>query len=210
MRLWLDTKRMAAHQVTVLDVERALQRQHVELPSGRVEGIDREMTIQTLGEMKTAEEFNRLIVRTDGTRIVRLQDIGQASEGVENERTTARNNGKPCIFLGAVKQSKANSVQVSKGIRAEVERIKVTLPPGVEMLVNYDEAVYVEQSISEVWITLGLAFTLVVVVIYAALQCRSTLIPSVVIPVSIVATFVVMYAFGYSINVPRCWRWSLP
>lgn len=202
MRLWLDTKRMAAHQVTVLDVERALQRQHVELPSGRVEGIDREMTIQTLGEMKTAEEFNRLIVRTDGTRIVRLQDIGQASEGVENERTTARNNGKPCIFLGAVKQSKANSVQVSKGIRAEVERIKVTLPPGVEMLVNYDEAVYVEQSISEVWITLGLAFTLVVVVIYAFLHnFRSTLIPSVVIPVSIVATFVVMYAFGYSINV---------
>src|SRR5256714_809162 len=107
MRLWLDSGKMAAHQVTVLDVERALKQQNVELPSGRVENLDREMTIQTRGELKTADEYAKLVIKTKGTRFVRLRDIGDARPGVENERTIARNNGNPCIFLGIVKQSKA-------------------------------------------------------------------------------------------------------
>ncbi|MEW6306084.1 MAG: efflux RND transporter permease subunit [Verrucomicrobiota bacterium] len=202
MRLWLDAEKMAAHQITVLDVQRALRQQNVELPSGRVENFDREMTIQTLGELKTAEEFNQLVLKNDGTRIVRLRDVGEARSGVENERTVARNNGNPCIFLGIVKQSKANTVAVAQGIKAEMERIKATLPQGIEMVVNYDESIYVERAIEEVWITLGIAFGLVVLVIYLFLRdVRSTIIPSIAIPVSIVATFVIMYAFGYSINI---------
>ncbi len=202
MRLWLDAEKMAAHQVTVLDVERALRQQNVELPSGRVENLDREMTIQTLGELKTSQEFNRLVIKNDGVKIVRLRDIGEARDGVENERTIARTDGKPCIFLGVVKQSKANTVEVARGIRQEVENLKPTLPKGVGMAVNFDESVYVEHAIKEVWITLGIAFLLVVLVVFFFLHnVRSTLIPAVVIPVSIVATFALMNLLGYSINI---------
>jgi multidrug efflux pump len=116
MRLWLDSSKMAAHGITVLDVQQALRQQNVELPSGRVENLNREMTIQTRGELKTAEEFNQLVVAQNGTRIVRLRDIGIAKDGVENERTVARNNGNPCVFLGIVKQSKANTVEVAHGV----------------------------------------------------------------------------------------------
>ncbi len=202
IRLWLDSERMAARQVTVLDVGLALRRQNVELPSGRVENYDREMTIQTLGELKSAEEFNELVIRSDGTHIVRLRDIGVAREGVEDERTSARANGKPCVFLGIVKQSKANTVEVAHGIKEEMEAIRPTLPAGVEMGIGYDESVYVEQAIEEVWITLGIAFGLVVLVIFVFLRNpRSTIIPAVVVPVSIVGTFTILYVMGYSVNI---------
>ena len=202
IRLWLDSEKMAAHQVTVLDVQRALTEQNVELPSGRVENWDREMTIQTQGELKTVAQFNQLVIRQDRDRFVRLRDIGYAAEGVENERTGARNNGKPCIFLGVVKQSKANSVSVSHGIRDQLELVRPTLPDGIEMVVNYDESNFVEDSIREVWFTLAFAFLLVVTVIYVFLHnFRATLVPAVAIPVSIVASFAVMHLMGYSINI---------
>ena len=101
MRLWLNSEKMAAHQVTVLDIERALKQQNVELPSGRVENLDREMTIETRGQLKTPAEFNALVIRSESNRNVRLRDIGEARAGVENERTLARNNGRPCIFRSA-------------------------------------------------------------------------------------------------------------
>src|SRR6185295_14095746 len=154
MRLWLDSEKMAARQVTVLDMQRALRQQNVELPSGRVENLDRELTIETRGELKTAEEYNQLVIKNDGVKIVRLRDIGVAKEGVQNERTVARTNGKKCIFLGIVKQSKANTIEVARGIRVELARIRPTLPEGIDTLVNYDESVYVERAIDEVWTTL--------------------------------------------------------
>ncbi len=202
MRLWLDSEKMAAHQITVLDVRNALRQQNVELPSGRVENLDREMTIQTLGELKTPEEFNRLVIRNDGSTLVRLLDIGEARPGVENERTIARNNGRPCIFLGVVKQSKANTVEVADGIKAEMESIRKTLPDGIETVVNYDESIYVNKAITEVWETLAIAFALVVIIIWLFLgNFRSTVIPAVAIPISLVATFAILHAFGFSINI---------
>jgi hydrophobe/amphiphile efflux-1 (HAE1) family protein len=202
MRLWLDSEKMAAHQVTVLDVQQALKQQNIELPSGRVESFDREMTIETRGEMKTAQEFNQLVIKNTGVKIVRLRDIGQAREGVENERTVARNNGQPCVFLGIVKQSKANTIDVAHGVKEEMERIKPTLPAGVEMVVNYDSSTFVEKAIREVWTTLGIAFVLVVIIIYLFLRdFRSTVIPAIAIPVSIVGTFIILRAFGYSVNI---------
>ncbi|HSH92613.1 MAG TPA: efflux RND transporter permease subunit, partial [Roseimicrobium sp.] len=202
MRLWLDAERMAAHQLTILDVEKALKQQNVELPSGRIENLQREMTIQTRGELKSAAEFNELVLRNDGTRIIRLRDVGEAKVGAENERTIARNNGNPCIFLGVIKQSKANTVEVARGIKAEIERIKPTLPDGIQLVYNYDESIYVENSIKEVWETLAIAFVLVVVVIYLFLgNFRATIIPGVAIPVSIIATFAVLHLFGYSVNI---------
>ncbi|MBI5772124.1 MAG: efflux RND transporter permease subunit [Verrucomicrobia bacterium] len=202
IRLWLDAEKMAARQITVLDVDRALKQQNVELPSGRVENLDREMTIQTRGELKTAEEFNQLVVKNDGVKIVRLRDIGEARAGVENERTIARNNGRPCIFLGIVKQSKANTVEVARAVKEEIERVKPTLPAGIEMVFNYDESIYVEKAIHEVWGTLGTAFLLVVIIIWLVLgDVRSTLIPAVAIPVSIIGTFAILHFFGYSVNL---------
>jgi multidrug efflux pump len=202
MRLWLDSEKMAARQVTVLDVERALREQNIELPSGRVENLDREMTIQTRGELKTAEEFNNLVLRTDGTTLVRLRDIGRAETGAEDYRTIARARGKPCVFLGVVKQAKANTVSVAEGVRAEVNAVKTTLPTGCELFVAYDSSVYVEKAISEVWHTLGIAFLLVVLIIFVFLRnIRSTIIPAVAIPISIVGSFAVLYALGYSVNI---------
>ncbi|HXI50501.1 MAG TPA: efflux RND transporter permease subunit, partial [Candidatus Saccharimonadales bacterium] len=202
MRLWLDSEKMAAHQLTVLDIERALRQQNVELPSGRVENLQREMTIQTRGEMKTPEEFNELVLHNDGAKLVRLRDVGEAKVGVENERTIARNNGRPCIFLGIVKQSKANTIEVADGIKAEIDRLQPTLPSGIEMVFNYDESVFVRKAIHEVWTTLGLAFGLVVILIWLFLgSFRSTIIPSLAIPVSIIGTFAILHAFGFSINI---------
>ena len=156
MRLWLDAEKMAAHKMTVLDVQRALRQQNVELPSGRVENVDREMTIQTRGELKTADEYNELVIRTEGTRSCACSDIGEARDGVENERTRARTNGKPCIFLGIVKQSKANTIEVARGHQSgNGKAIMPTLPVGLNTIVNYDESIYVEQAVEEVWGTLG-------------------------------------------------------
>jgi len=202
IRVRLDSERMAAHQVTVLDVDTALKSQNVELPSGRVEGMDREMTIKTRGEMKTADEFNQLVIKKDGDAFVRLQDVGRAEVGVEDERSIARFNSKPAVGLGIVKQSKANTIEVAKGIKAEVERMLPLLPAGVETYFPYDESIYVEASIHEVWVTLGIAFVLVVITIFIFLRnVRSTLIPCLTIPVSIVGTFAVLGLMGYSINI---------
>ncbi len=202
MRLWLDSERMAARQITVLDVQRALRQQNIELPSGRVENLDREMTIQTRGELKSADEFNHLVLRADGANLVRLKDVGRAEEGAEDYRTHARAKGKPCIFLGVVKQAKGNTVAVARGIRAEVDAVKQTLPEGCEMWVGFDTSIYVEKSIGEVWETLAMAFGLVVLIIFVFLRdFRSTLVPTIAIPVSIVGTFAILYAFGYSVNI---------
>jgi hydrophobe/amphiphile efflux-1 (HAE1) family protein len=202
IRLWLDSEKMAARQVTVLDVERALRQQNIELPSGRVENLDREMTIQTRGELKTVEEFDQLVIRTEGATLIRLRDIGRAEAGVEDYRTVARTLGKPCIFLGVVKQAKANTVAVAQTVRAEIEAIKSTLPQGCDLILSYDSSIYVERAIGEVWETLGIAFVLVVLIIFVFLRnVRSTLIPAVAIPVSVVGTFTLLYALGYSVNI---------
>ncbi|HXG49152.1 MAG TPA: efflux RND transporter permease subunit [Methylomirabilota bacterium] len=202
MRLWLDSARMAARQVTVLDVQRALRQQNIELPSGRVENLDREMTILTRGELKTAEEFNELVIRAEGANLVKLRDVGRAEEGAEDYRTIARARGKPCVFLGVVKQAKGNTVAVAHGIHAEVAALAPTLPQGCDLWVAYDSSKYIEKAIHEVWVTLGLAFLLVVVIIFVFLRnLRSTLIPAVAIPVSILGTFAILYLLGYSVNI---------
>lgn len=202
IRLRLDAEKMAAHQVTVSDVSQALAAQNLELPSGRVEGREREMTIQTLGELKTADEFNRLVIRQDAEAPVRLQDIGRAEVGVEDERSIARFVSKPAVGLGIVRQSKANVIEVARGVKKEVERLIPLLPAGVETFVPYDESVFVEDSIHEVWVTLGVAFVLVVLTIFIFLRnIRSTLIPCITIPVSVIGTYMVLSMLGYSVNI---------
>ena len=149
IRIWLDAAKMAARGVTVLDVERALREQNVELPSGRVENLDREMTIQTHGELKTAEQFNGLVIRNDGANLVRLRDIGEARVGAEDVRSIGRFNGRPSVALGVVKQTQANTLEVAEAIKAEMERLKTVIPEGVKIDLPYDESDYVGEAVTK-------------------------------------------------------------
>lgn len=202
VRLWLDSAAMAAHKVTISDIDLALRQQNVELPSGKLENFDREMVIQTSGQLKTSSEFEKVVLFSDGARVVRLGDVGRAEDGVEDYVTRARNNWKPGIFLIIIKQSKANTVALTDGLRERIAEISPSLPNGVDIIFNYDEARYVKMSIKEVWRTLGIAFGLVVIVIFLFLgEWKATLIPAITIPVSITATFAILWMFGYSINI---------
>jgi HAE1 family hydrophobic/amphiphilic exporter-1/multidrug efflux pump len=204
IRLWLDAEKMAARGVTVLDVERALDAQSVELPSGRIENTQRVLSIETLGQLKSPEEYNNLtlISSEDGTALVRLRDVGRAEAGVEDVYAVARFMSKPAMGIGIVKQSKANTIEVARGVKAELERIKPLLPAGINVSIPYDESQYIERSINEVWGTLWMSFALVILTIFVfLLNLRSTLIPTVTIPVSIAATFGVLYLFGFSVNI---------
>ncbi|MCL4138374.1 UNVERIFIED_CONTAM: hypothetical protein GTU68_024536 [Idotea baltica] len=202
IRIRLDSQRMAAHGVTVLDVEQALREQNVELPSGQVENLERELSIQTFGEMKTPEEFNELVILRRGSQLVRLSMIGRAEVGYEDEKSRARYNSKPAMGLGVVKQSKANTVAVANEVKRVVKRLEKTLPEGIETFIAYDESIFIDKAITEVWRTLAVAFFFVVITIFAFLRnARSTLVPALTIPVSIIGSFAILAAFGYSINI---------
>lgn len=201
MRVWLDPARMAARGVTVLDVETALQSQNVEIPSGRIESVNREFTVRTRGEMNQAEQFNRLIIdRVNGVPVY-LEDIGHAEIGPRSERSLIRMDRQPAVGLGIVKQSKANTLDVAREVKAKLVDVRKTLPPGLTMKVGYDSSIFIQRSIDEVVESLFLAFVLVVLVIYLFLKnIRATFIPAISIPISLIATFIVMYALGYTIN----------
>ena len=201
MRIWLDSQQMAARKITVTDVANTLDAQNVELPSGRIENMDREFTVRTMGELKTAKEFNNLVIRQEGNAVVRLQDIGKAEMGVEDERSIARFLGRPAVGLGVVRQSKSNTLAVAAEVRKKMAELSDSLPAGVEFDYPYDESIFVGYSIKEVWQTLVIAFGLVVLTIFLFLRnIRSTFVPSLAIPVSLGATFGVLYLFGFTIN----------
>jgi multidrug efflux pump len=203
MRIWLDREAMAARGVTSEDITAALRRENVELPAGRLESTQREFTLRTRTGLVTPEDFGALVVRrgNDGN-FVRMSDIAEVRIGAEDERSVARANEVPAISLGVEQQSKANTVEVSQGIRAAIEEITPSLPEGVEIGINFDRATFIEASMMEVVKALGFALTLVLIVIYLFLgNLRATLVPAVTIPICVIATFSVMALFGYSINV---------
>lgn len=201
VRVRLDAMKLAAHQLTVGDVNAALLAQNVELPSGKVESRSREFTINTEGQFKTPEQFNDLIVTTRGGTPIRLRDVGIAEAGVEDERTVARFKGKPAVGLGVVKQSKANTVEVADKVKALVAKLDEVKPPGVEATIAYDSSIFVSRSIEEVKETLLVASALVVVVIFIFLRSiRTTIIPALAIPTSIIFTFAVIQWLGFTIN----------
>lgn len=202
IRIWLDAQKMAAHGITVQDVASTLKKQSVELPSGVIESLNRTLSIETRGELKTPEEYDNLVIKQTGSTFIRLSDIGHAAIGVEDEHAVARYNSKPCLGIGVIKQSKANTIQVTREVKKEINQIRPYLPQGIELAFPYDESIYVEHAIKDVWQTLFIAFLLVVFCIYVFLHDgRSTLVPTLTIPVSIIATFGVLYVLGYSINI---------
>ena len=202
MRVWVDNDRLTAHNLTVADVALALERQNVDIPSGRIEGTDREFTVRSLGELTSEEAYRRLVVapRT-GDEPVRLGDIARVESGPEDERKIVRFNGEPGLGLGVVKQSKANTLDVAERVRAEIDEIRAILPPGVNIERAFDSSVFIRQSIDSVRRTIYEAVLLVVLVIYCFLRsARATLIPAAAIPVSVIGSFMVLYALGFTIN----------
>jgi len=202
MRIWLKREELAAHGLTVADIESALRSENVELPAGRLESTQREFTLRTDTGYATPEDFRRLVVgRGADGQLVRLAQVAEVRLGAENERNVARANGIPAVSLAIEQLSQANTVDVSRGVRAEMEKVAASLPGDLRIELNYDRAEFIEASMREVVKALFFAIALVLVVIYLFLgNARATLIPAVVVPVSIIATFMVMAALGFTVN----------
>ncbi|HEY5826205.1 MAG TPA: efflux RND transporter permease subunit, partial [Cyclobacteriaceae bacterium] len=202
MRLWMDPIRLASLKLAPSDVLQALNRENVELPSGRVEGQNTELTVRTLGRLTTEEDFNNLIIKEDGDNVVRLSDVGHAELGPENERTILRRDGIPGCAIAIVAQPGANNIDIADRLYKKLEQIKRDLPPDVLYQMSYDSTEYIRASISEVEETIIIAFCLVLSVIFLFLRdWRTTLIPIATIPVSLIGAFFVMYLLGFTINV---------
>jgi multidrug efflux pump len=202
MRVWLDPMRMAAHGLTARDIEAAIRRENAEIPAGRVEGLEREFSVRTRGELSEPEEFGAIIVAQDKDRIVRLRDVAEVAVGAEDERSIARYNGQPAVGLGIVKQSKASTVDVAAEVRGALTELTGLLPEGMKLDVAYDSSAFIEESIHEVADTLLIAVALVVLVVLAFLKSfRATAIPAAAIPISIIGALAVALFAGFSINI---------
>ncbi len=201
MRVWLSSSQLAARSLTVQDVESAIRTRNVEIPAGRIESERREFTVRSLGELKTPEEFANLVVSSENGQTVRLRDLGRVELGPETERSYWRFNGDPAVGIGLVRQSKANLVEVSDGVREALPSIQEALPPGIELTLSFDQADFVRRSIQEAEEALVLAGFLVVIIIFVFLRnLRATLIPGLAIPTSITAAFAILYALGFTVN----------
>lgn len=202
MRLWLDPVKMAGYGVTPLDVKNAVDKENVELPSGSIEGNTIELSIRTLGLMHSAEEFNDLIIRENQGNIVRFSDIGRAELAPEDLRSALRLNGVPMVMNVIIPQPGANHIEIADEAYKRIEQLKKDLPEDVEVGIMYDNTRFIRASINEVEETIYVAFLLVVLIIFVFLRdWRVTLVPVIVIPVSLVGAFFVMYLSGFSINV---------
>jgi multidrug efflux pump len=202
MRIWLDRRQLAARGLTVQDIEGAVRKQNIELPAGRVESQRREYTVRTDTGMKTPEQFQNIVIKVQDGYPIKLGEIAKVELGAEDVRGEVRNNGNRAIGLGIVKQSKGNTLDVANDVKEMIKVINPTLPPGVSLDVSFDSSTFIAQSIYEVFHALGIALALVVVVIFSFLRSwRATLIPTIAIPVSIIAAFIILSALGFSINV---------
>ena len=202
MRLWLDPVKMAGFGVTPLDVRNAVDRENVELPSGSIEGNTMELSIRTLGLMTTPQEFNNLIIREDGIRVVRFSDIGMAELGPQNTRSYMKMNGIPMVGVIIIPQPGANHIDIANTIYQRMEAMEKDLPDDVTYEYGFDSTRFIRASIYEVQETIYIAFLLVILIIFLFLRdWRVTLVPCVVIPVSLIGAFFVMYVAGFSINV---------
>lgn len=202
MRLRLNPDKLNAYGITPVDVQSALEAENVELPSGRIEGDNTELTIRTFGRLSTPDEFNKVIIKQEDGSIVRLDDIGFAEYGAENERNEVKGKGILGVNIAVIAQPGANVLQISDEFNKRFDEIKKELPPGMEAELVFDFSTFVKKTVLEVEETIFIAFALVVLIIYLFLRdWRSTFIPVVAIPVSIIATFFVMYLAGFSINV---------
>lgn len=202
MRLWMDPEKLAAYQLTPLDVRNALRRENIELPSGRIEGENTELTVRTQGRLTTSEEFNNLIIKDTGGNKVRFRDIGYAELGPQNLRTVLKRDGVPMVGNAIVARPGSNNIEIADAFYQRLEEIKADMPDDISTEIGFDNTTYVRQSIAEVRQTIIIAFFLVVGIIFFFLRdWRTTIIPVVVIPISLVGAFFILFSVGYTINV---------
>ncbi|MGL4711654.1 MAG: efflux RND transporter permease subunit, partial [Shewanella sp.] len=203
MRVWLDRQALASRSLTVADVEAALRAENVELPAGSIESKERHFTVRLERGYRTAEDFANLVVsQGEDGYLVKLGDVARVEIGSEEERIMFRGNKEAMIGLGVSKQSTANTLAVARAVNALVDHINPTLPAGMSIKRSYDSSVFIEASIKEVYQTLFTAMILVIMVIYLFLgSVRAMLIPAITVPVSLLGTFIVLYALGYTINL---------
>jgi multidrug efflux pump len=201
MRIFIDPARLASYRLTVQDVEDAIRRQNVVVPAGRIESRAREFSIVTATDLQTEQEFANAIVATVNGFPVRIRDVADVRIDSREERVIARFKGQPGLNIGVIRQATGNPLELSKAVRAEVERINENLPRGMKLNISYDTSVFIERSISAVYTTIIEAVVLVVLVIFFFLRSfRATLIPLVTIPVSLIGAFGLMYVFGFTLN----------
>lgn len=201
MRIWLDRLKLAGFGLTAQDVEEALKKQNLEVPAGRIESIEREFTVLSETDLRTPQHFENLILKRVNDYPVKLKDVGHAELGAESERSYVRFNGQNAIALGIVKQATANPLDISRAVRDMFPQISRALPPGMKVDIAYDTSVFIDRSIKAVYKTIFEAIFLVMGVIFLFLRnIRSTLVPLVTIPVSLIATFALMYLLGFTIN----------
>ena len=202
MRIWLDPAKMAGYGITPVDVKSALDRENVELPSGSIEGNTTELTIRTMGLMHTSQEFNDLVIRESDSRIIRLSDIGRAELGPQDTRSYMKMNGIPMVGVVVVPQPGANHIEIADAVYERVDQMRKDLPDDIVLNYGFDNTRFIRASIAEVKQTVYEAFILVIIIIFLFLRnFRVTLIPCIVIPVSLIGTFFLMYLAGFSINV---------
>ena len=202
MRLWLDPVKMAGYGVTPMDVKTTVDKENVELPSGSIEGNTVELSVRTMGLMHTAKEFNDLIIKQNGNQIVRFSDIGRAELGPADIKSYMKMNGVPMVGVVVVPQPGANHIEIANAVYKRMEQMKKDLPEDVHFKYSFDNTKFIRASIDEVKDTIFEAFVLVILIIFLFLRdWRVTLIPCIVIPVSLIGSFFVMYLAGFSINV---------
>jgi multidrug efflux pump len=203
MRIWLKSSEMAARKISVSDVENALRNENLELPAGVIESSKRSLTVRVNRAFHTPDDFQRLAIkRGEDGYIIRLQDIARVERGTVEDRTFFRGNGEAMVGLGIVKQSTANTIDVARSAKAEMLRLNPNLPEGMEIKQSFDTSVFIEEAIKEVYTTLLIAIGLVVLVIFLFLgDLRATIVPAITVPVSIIATFIALKLFGFSVNL---------
>ncbi|WP_029007493.1 efflux RND transporter permease subunit [Azospirillum halopraeferens] len=201
MRVWVDRARLAAYGLTIQEVENALRGQNVEIPSGRIESIDREFTVLSRTGLTTPGQFEGIVVKQGDGVMVRLREVASVELGAADERRISRSNGRNAISIGIVKQATANPLDVSTAVRGELPILLDDLPEGMSAEISYDSSVFIDRSIKAVFHTIGEAVVLVVLVVLFFLRTvRASIIPVVTIPVSLITAFALMYALGFSIN----------
>ncbi|HIV84128.1 MAG TPA: efflux RND transporter permease subunit, partial [Candidatus Prevotella intestinigallinarum] len=202
MRLWLDPIKMAGYGITPMDVKNAVDNENVELPSGSIEGNTIELEIRTMGLMNTAKMFDDLIIKHEGNQIIRFSDIGRAELGAADIKSYMKMNGVPMVGVVVIPQPGANHIDIADAVYERMEKMKKDLPDDVHYSYGFDNTKFIRASISEVEKTVYEAFVLVIIIIFLFLRdWRVTLIPCIVIPVSLIGSFFVMYLMGFSINV---------
>ena len=202
IRVWLDPDKMSSRNITVTDILRAINSENIEKPAGRLDSNTRELELQMTSKLTDIIEFENIVLKIVNGSKIRLSDVARLTIGAETDRGFLRANGKNAIGLGIVRQTKSNVLKVTDAVKSEIEKIRPSLPSNIEMKIGYDQSIFVRESINQVRFALFISMLMVIGVIYYFLRSPSaTVIPAITIPISVTATFYIIYLLGYSLNV---------